>query len=201
MGPSDRNLRVDAARNRDQLLAAAEQLFAEQGPEATVADIARRAGVGKGTFFRHFATKDVLIAEVVSRNASSLVRAAERLQESADASEALLKFLGSVAEQRQQMDVSFLLNAAHDDARVAEVRTRLYSAIGLLVDRAKAQGSLRNDIGATDVILLMCAPAHVVEQLDAPNPGLWRRYLGIIFDGLRPEAAHPLPHPEPHALA
>jgi AcrR family transcriptional regulator len=197
MNPAERTLRVDAARNRDLLLAAAEEAFADKGLDVSTADIARRAGVAKGTFFRHFTTKDDLIAAVVKRNVEALVTVAEGLLEASDPGDALLEFLTVVAAQRQQQDVSFLLRAGESDARVAEVRDRLYSAIVALVDRASDAGAIRHDIGATDVILLMCAPNHVVEQLPEPDPDLWRRYLAIIFDGLRPEGAHPLPQREP----
>ncbi len=67
----------------------------------------------------------------------------------------------------------------------------------LLVDRAREHGAVRADVTGTDVILLMCAPNYVTSYVpDAPSD-LWRRYLAIIFDGLRPEGAHPLPHPPP----
>lgn len=193
MTPPERNLRVDAARNRDLLLNAAEAEFETKGAEASVIDITRRAGVAKGTFFRHFATKDDLIAAIVGRHIGALIDVAEGLTAAADAGAALLEFLTVASAQRQQFDVSFLLRAGESDARVADVRTRLYEAIGVLVDDAKAADAIRTDVSATDVILLMCAPNHVVEYLASPAPDLWQRYLAIIFDGLRPDGAHPLP--------
>jgi AcrR family transcriptional regulator len=199
MAPPARTLRADAARNRELLLAAAEEAFGEQGLDVSVADIARRAGVAKGTFFRHFATKDDLLAAVVGHHVTALIDAGERLLDAASPGDALLEFLTVAAAQRQQHDVSFLLRAGDADARVAEVRGRLYATIGALVDRARAAGALRPDVTATDVILLMCAPNHVVEHVSDAAPDLWRRYLAIVFDGLRPEGAHPLPLPAPAA--
>jgi AcrR family transcriptional regulator len=194
-----RTLRADAARNRELLLAAAEEAFGEQGLDVSVADIARRAGVAKGTFFRHFATKDDLVAAVVGHHVTALIEAGERLLDAPDPGEALLEFLTVAAAQRQQYDVSFLLRAGDSDARVVEVRGRLYTTIGALVDRARAGGAVRSDVTATDVILLMCAPNHVVEHVSDAAPDLWRRYVAIIFDGLRPEGAHPLPLGAPAA--
>jgi AcrR family transcriptional regulator len=192
-----RPLRVDAARNREQLLAAAEAEFAERGPAASVADIARRAGVAKGTVFRHFATKEDLIASIVSGHLATLTSVADALADSADSGAALLEFLTVAASERQQHDLTFLQCASAGDPRVTGVRDELFAGIERLVDRAREAGAIRSDITATDVFLLLCAPVHVVENLTNPAPDLWRRYLAIIFDGLRPEGAHPLPQPAP----
>src|SRR3954471_11769353 len=100
-----RPLRTDAARHRELLLAAAEDEFAEHGLAASVADIARRAGVAKGTVFRHFATKDDLIAAIVSDDLAALVAVAERLAAAPDPGAALLEFLTVAAERRQQRDL------------------------------------------------------------------------------------------------
>ena len=190
-------VRADAARNRESLLAAAEQEFAERGLSASVADIARRAGVAKGTVFRHFATKEDLIASIVCAHIAALTEAARRLSDAADPGTALLEFLTIAADQRQQHDLTFLQSASESDPRVGEVRDELHSALGILVGRAHQSGAIRSDVTETDVFLLMCAPVHVVENLAAPKPLLWKRYLAIIFDGLRPEGAHPLPQPAP----
>ncbi|WNG85337.1 TetR family transcriptional regulator [Mycobacterium sp. ITM-2016-00317] len=190
-------LRADAARNRELLLAAAEEEFAERGPAASVADIARRAGVAKGTVFRHFASKEDLIASIVCAHTAALTAAARRLADAADPGAALLEFLTIAADQRQRHDLTFLQSASESDPRVTEVRKELQTALGTLVDRAHDAGALRPDVSTMDVFLLMCAPVHVVENLAAPAPLLWQRYLAIIFDGLRPEGAHPLPQPGP----
>ena len=179
------------------MLAAAEQEFAERGLSASVADIARRAGVAKGTVFRHFATKEDLIASIVCAHIATLTKAARRLSDAADPGTALLEFLTIAADQRQQHDLTFLQSASESDPRVSEVRDELHSALGTLVGRAHQSGAIRSDVTETDVFLLMCAPVHVVENLAAPEPLLWKRYLAIIFDGLRPEGAHPLPQPAP----
>lgn len=192
-----RTIRADAARNRESLLAAAEQEFAERGPSASVADIARRAGVAKGTVFRHFATKEDLIASIVCGHITALTDAARRLSDAADPGAALLDFLTVAADQRQRHDLTFLQSASESDPRVTEVRDQLHSALGRLVDRAHESGAIRPDVTETDIFLLMCAPVHVVENLASPPPFLWKRYLAIIFDGLRPEGAHPLPQPAP----
>lgn len=193
----DRPLRADAARNRELLLAAAEDEFAERGLSASVADIARRAGVAKATVFRHFATKEDLIAAIVSEHLAALTAVAHRLAGSTDPGAALLEFLTVAADQRQQHDLTFLQSVSDDDPRVTELRDELHTRLGVLVDRARDAGTIRSDITEMDVFLLMCAPIHAIENLSAPAPLLWQRYLAIIFDGFRPEGAHPLPQPAP----
>jgi AcrR family transcriptional regulator len=196
---STRPLRADAARNRELLLAAAADEFAEHGLDASVADIARRAGVGKGTVFRHFATKDDLLAAIVLDRIDGLNAVGERLLEAADPGAALLEFLTAAANQRQQRDLSFLQEAGELNPEVTRVRGQMFQTVHALVERARRQGTVRADVTGADVILLMCAPNYVTSYLPDAPPDLWQRYLAIIFDGLRPEGAHPLPHPPPAA--
>jgi AcrR family transcriptional regulator len=196
---STRPLRADAARNRELLLAAAADEFAEHGLDASVADIARRAGVGKGTVFRHFATKDDLLAAIVLDRIDALSAVGERLLEAADPGAALLEFLTAAAHQRQQRDLSFLQEAGDLNPEVTRVRAQMFQTVHTLVERARKQGTVRPDVTGADVILLMCAPNYVTSYVPDAPPDLWQRYVAIIFDGLRAEGAHPLPHPPPVA--
>jgi AcrR family transcriptional regulator len=192
-----RPLRADAARNRRLLLAAAADEFAEHGLDASVADIARRAGVGKGTVFRHFATKDDLIAAILIDRMETLSELGERLYEADDAEAALREFLTAAAMQRQERDLSFLAAASESMAEVNRARERMFSAIDRLVDRGRDSGVVRADVTGTDVFLLMCAPNYVAGYVPNASPDLWRRYLALILDGLRPEGARPLPESAP----
>ncbi len=189
--------RADAARNRELLLAAAEAEFAERGDEASAASIARRAGVAKGTVFRHFATMDELIAAIVAKRLAHLTALAREQLDSDDPAAGLYRFLIVAADQRTQLDLRFLMSVSND-CTAACVRDELHGEVVRLVDRAQASGALRADITGTDVFLLMCSPLHAVENLPGPpRPNLWRRYLDLIFDGLRPQGAHPLSEPAP----
>lgn len=192
-----RPLRADAARNRQLLLAAAADEFAERGLDASVADIASRAGVGKGTVFRHFATKDDLIAAIVTDRINVLNEVGESLLDAADPGAALLEFLTFAAQQRQERDLSFLHETGQLTAAISTVQTQMFRTIHALVDRAREHGAVRADVTGADVILLMCAPNYVSSYVPDASPVLWTRYLAIIFDGLRPQGAHPLPHPPP----
>jgi AcrR family transcriptional regulator len=196
---SVRPMRADAARNRRLLLEAAAEEFAERGLDASVADIARRAGVGKGTVFRHFATKDDLLAAIVVDRIDALNTVGEQLVGAADPGAALVEFVTFAADQRQQRDLSFLQGAGELNADVTRAREQMYRTVHKLVDRAREHGALRADVTGMDVILLMCAPGYVTSYVPDAPPDLWRRYLAIIFDGLRPQGARPLPHPPPAA--
>jgi AcrR family transcriptional regulator len=195
-----RPLRADAARNRELLLAAAEREFAANGLDVSVADIAARAGVGKGTFFRHFATKAELIVAIVGDDVLALDAVGQGLLAASDPGDALLEFLMAASARRQQRDVSFLMRASESNPDIAEIRDQLFETVGTLVARAQEGGAVRKDVTGADVILLMCAPIHVVEYLRDAAPDLWKRYLAVIFDGLRPAGAHPLPVPAPSSL-
>jgi AcrR family transcriptional regulator len=192
-----RPLRADAARNRELLLAAAEEELAERGVDASIADIARRAGVAKGTVFRHFATKEELLAAVFGNHLAALTDAGARQLDAPDAGAALLEFVTAAADAMQRYDLTYLRVLSQNDPRLSELRDRLHAIVSSLVDRARAAGAVRGDITGTDVFLLLCAPAHTVELVADPPPDLWRRYLAIVLDGLRPEGATALPHPAP----
>lgn len=110
-----------------------------------------------------------------------------------------VEFLTIAADQRQRHDLTFLQSASAGDPRVTEVRDVLHKHLETLVDRARMSGAIRADITEADVFLMMCAPIHIVENLAAPPPLLWQRYLAIIFDGLRTDGARPLPQPAPVA--
>lgn len=197
MSTSTRPLRADAARNRALLLAAAEEEFAAKGIDASISDIAHRAGVAKGTVFRHFATKEDLVAAIVGEHLSTLSTAARGLTESTDPGTALLDFLIVAADKQQQRDLAFLQSVVGHDPMVSDLREELFSALAQLVDRARRSGDVRSDITAADVWALLCAPIHAVSYFSNPTPDLWRRYVALIFDALRPEGVKPLPGSPP----
>jgi AcrR family transcriptional regulator len=153
--------------------------------------------VAKGTVFRHFASKDDLIASLVCERLTTLTDSLRRLVDARDPGAALLEFLTIAADQRRQHDLTYLQTYSASDARVTGIRDEVHGGVEKLVANARAAGAIRSDVTGTDVFLLMCAPVHVMDGLPDPPPDLWRRYLAIIFDGLRPEGASPLPVPEP----
>lgn len=195
-----RSLRSDAARNRELLLAAAEEEFSERGMDASIAGVARRAGVAKGTVFRHFATKEELVAVVVGGHFASLSAVAEGLLESADPTDALLEFLTVAAEQLQHQDLVFLQAVTEGNPTVTECRNQLLARANALVDRAQEASGIRSDVTGSDILLILCALAHTVGLQTEKSPISLRRHLSILFYGLRPQGVSPLPGPVPELL-
>ncbi len=176
-------LRADAARNLELILAAAEAAFAEQGHEACVADIARRAGVGQATIFRRFETKDDLIAAVFERKLAQVEAAAEAAARKRSAWDGLRSFM-AVMTELQVRDRGFFQAYADRLTQKPEIQAhkqRIMEHVHELVDRAKAEGSLRADITPQDIHALSCAAA----QAGASGTRAWKRYLQVIVDGMR----------------
>ncbi|MBF4588427.1 TetR/AcrR family transcriptional regulator [Curtobacterium sp. VKM Ac-2887] len=189
-----RPARADSVRNRESLLAAAEYEFAASGPDASVADITARAGVGKGTFFRHFATKDDLLAAIVERHVDDLVTEGRQLLELDDAVEALFSFMAMSAERRRQHGVEFLLRAGRSTPTWDDLHDRFLGIVSALLARAQQAGAVRADITPVDIVLLACAPTHIVEpSASGTRAELGQRYLAVILDGLLTPNPRPLP--------
>jgi AcrR family transcriptional regulator len=191
-------LRRDAQRNRDRIIAATRAAFQERGLEIGVDEIARRAGVGMGTLYRHFPTKDALIDAIVDARFAELTDAAERALEAPDAWAGFEGFLVAAVEL-QAADRGFkdaLAARGRDEPRVKVGRRRLHEAVDRLVARGRDEGALRADLAAEDVIVLLWATARVVERTADTAPGQVRRFLAMHLDGLRAAAASaPLPPP------
>ncbi|MFE9611792.1 TetR family transcriptional regulator [Streptomyces sp. NPDC006012] len=193
-------MRSDAVRTRKLLVEAAAATFAEQGVEASISEIAERAGIGKGTVFRHFSTKEDLLAAIVSANQSSLVAIGERLAQTEAPANALLKFM-SAAIELQIRDRAFCQVAhgeASDHPDVRSGRAALDAITAALTDRARAHGAIRQDVTGQDVMLLMSGIFQTASPLLSTQPHLWRRYLRLVFDGMQADTPA-LPGPAPEA--
>jgi AcrR family transcriptional regulator len=187
-------LRADAERNRRRLLDAAAAAFAEKGVGCSVDEIARRAGVGHATAFRHFPTKEGLVAAVVKDRLRQIADMAEAALEQGDADASLRVFLEQTAEMHA--NDRCLVEEARFVARDPEVlaeKAQTMDAVGRLVARAQAAGALRSDVTANDVFLLVRGVIEATAPLHAVSPELWRRYLAIVLDGLRAGSGAPLP--------
>jgi len=195
-------LRADAERNRRALIDAATDLFSERGVEVTIAEIRERAGVGQGTVFRHFPTKEHLMAEVMRERMTALARLAEE-QIGADDPVAGLRDFMAAAAQSKAVDSEIYKLICETDALPAEderaLRMELTGKIRLLLERAQAAGLIRDDVVAEDILILENAVRVSGEVLDTVAPDIWHRYLDIVLDGLRPEGAHAPSQPAPTA--
>ncbi|MGV9311246.1 TetR/AcrR family transcriptional regulator [Streptomyces sp. NPDC003691] len=191
--------RADAVRNRRLLMDAATAEFAENGMDVSITRIATRAGVGKGTVFRHFDTKEQLLAEIFSDRLEELVAAGERLATADDPGAALLEFM-TIGTEIQARDRSFCQAAAalsRSEVTVRTSRERLADVADTLVGRAREAGAVRDDVTGLDIVLLLSAASQAVLSISEEAPGLWQRYLAMIFDGLSTGPARPLPVPSP----
>jgi AcrR family transcriptional regulator len=193
-------LRADAERNRRRLIDAAAELFSERGTEVTIAEIRERAGVGQGTVFRHFPTKEHLMAEVMRERMASLTALATERLEAEDPVEGLRDFMVAAA-QSKAVDQEIYRLICETNALPAEderaLRRELVGYVRQLLRRAQEAGAIRDDVEAEDILLLETAARQAGEALGGVAPELWRRYLDIVVDGLRTEGAHPLSHPAP----
>jgi AcrR family transcriptional regulator len=194
-----RSLRSDAQRNRERILASARALLARDGVEASVEEITREAGVGMGTLYRHFPTKEELIDAVLEDAFAELVEIAERAVADEDAWRGFTSFLErALALQAANRGLNDMLIARdHGRQRARAMRARIQPLLAQLIDRAQAQGALRPDFTAQDVSLVFWAAGRVIEASAAVAPDYWRRYLGFLLDGLQAGAATPLPGPGP----
>jgi AcrR family transcriptional regulator len=194
---SERPLRRDAQRNRDLIVAAARDAFAAEGLGVSVEEIARRAGVGMGTLYRRFASKEDLIDAVLVDAFEQYADAAEAAIAEADAWDGFCSFLERAlslhAENRGLKDL--IATHEHGRARADAIRARVRPAVTHLIERAQAQGALRADFTVEDIPLVLWSGSRVIEATSAIAPELWRRNLGLMLDGLRATAATPLPQP------
>jgi AcrR family transcriptional regulator len=193
--PAERPLRRDAERNRQRILAVAHEAFAEDGLAITLDEIARRAGVGVGTVYRRFPDKEQLIDALFEERLGALAAMAEEALARDDAWEGLIGFLevatAAHADDRGLKEVA--LSGAHGLERVARARELMFPLATRLVKRAQEQGSLRPDLEPTDLPLLQLMLGSLSECTRDVEPEVWRRFLGILTDGLRTSRDGPTP--------
>jgi AcrR family transcriptional regulator len=186
-------LRRDARANRDRILEAARACFATQGVDVPVEEIAQRAGVGMGTLYRRFPTKHDLVEAVLAESLDAFVTAAEEGLAEPDPWTGFSGFVTRVlelhVENRALREV--LAGTEHGSAREA-VRSRVRPLVRRLIERAHEDGSLRADFTPEDMPLVFMGGGRVLEAARDVAPDLWRRYLGLLLDGLRAEGATPL---------
>ncbi|HUJ55245.1 MAG TPA: TetR/AcrR family transcriptional regulator [Gaiellaceae bacterium] len=169
-------LRADAQRNLERVLDAAAQVFAESGPDASIDEIARRAGVGHGTVFRRFPTKDDLMYAVVERHVAQMCAFAEDALTQDDPGEAFFGFVRRVAELAMTTPGLHRCVVHCGEKPGAAELEELGRTV---VARAQRAGAVRRDLEPSEV-----GPLVRAALLAAP-PGHWRRYLDVVLDGLR----------------
>ena len=185
-------LRRDAARNRAKLTAAGREVFAEQGPDVSFEEVARRAGVGIGTLYRHFPSREALAEEIYAEHIEEVVSAAEAAAAEEDAWSGLVHFLEHMLDlQARNLPLRGLFFRLSGGLRAAERRRLILPLLEQVVERGKAQGALRDDLAVGDLSIALWSFAPVLEATAGVAPNVWRRHLRILLDGMRPDAATP----------
>jgi AcrR family transcriptional regulator len=192
-----RPLRADAARNRARVLDAARSAFAELGLDVGVEEIARRAGVGKGTLYRRFPTKDALIRAIFEDLLDEIDRLVAEAEAVDDPWEAFARYVAATCELQISNQGFFDVVNQRLGAVVLspEQRTRALAGTARLLARAQEAGVVRADLVPEDVqIMLRMVGAATRPAIDGtPMHERWPRYLALLLDGLRPAAATRLP--------
>jgi len=180
-----RKPRVDAVRNRERVLEAAKAVFSAGGPDASLEAVARRAGVGIGTLYRHFPTREALFEAVYRREVQQLGELAEQLKTEPEPVEALRRWLRSNVEfvgTKKGMTTALALAVKPSSELAAFSFERLTQAVGALLDRAVAAGEIRADVSAEDLLRALIGMCYLHDQ-----PG-WQqsvmRLLDVFIDGL-----------------
>jgi AcrR family transcriptional regulator len=182
-----RPLRKDAARNRELLIEAAREVFARRGLEASLDDVAHHAGLGVGTAYRHFANKYELASALMEQTIETIVNSAEQAMLVDDPWEGLVAFLeASLVVQTADRGLREVLMGVHDPQKMSQVHDRLFGPISELLHRAQQSGAVREDADATDLGFINGMMCTVADMAGDSSPDLWRRYLTMCLDGLRP---------------
>jgi len=194
-----RPLRRDAERNRQRILQAASEVFTERGLDVSLDEVARQAGVGVGTVYRRFRTKEDLVEALFIDRIEEVAGVAEKAAEAADPWSGLVCFMEQMTEMLagdrglRQM----LMFAAYGQDKVWYARQRNAPLMSRLVERAQATGQLRPDLKQTDIPFIVFVLTEVAQLARQVSPEIWRRYLALVLDGLRPEREGFTPLPVP----
>jgi len=196
-GTPGRPLRADAERNRQRLITAAREVFAERGLHVPVEDIARHAGVGVATLYRRFPTRAHLIAGAFEAKMCAYADAVAQALAEADPWAGFCGYIERVcamqAEDRGFANV--LIMTFPLDKRFEAERARAFRGFAELVGRAKAAGKLREDFAAEDLPLVLMANAGVIAGTAGAAPGAWRRFAAYMIQAFSAGHTAPLPSP------
>jgi AcrR family transcriptional regulator len=190
----ERALRADARRNREAVIAAAKRLFADQGLEAQMPDVAKVAKVGVGTVYRHFPTKDDLIAALVAERFERLAEKAREGLEAGDAWEGIRNFIRFSAQiQADDRGLCEVMGSRPDLMDAAALEVGLPELCDGLVKRAQRSGELRRDLAWEDIPMIACGLGRITQATMGPATGRWPRLVEIVLDGLRAPGSGKLP--------
>jgi AcrR family transcriptional regulator len=184
--------RADARRNRERVIAAAAEVFAQKGLDAGVPEIAARAGVGKATVYRSFPSKEHLVAAVAGERLAWITELVTAALDAQDAGAAFRDVLLRIAEQQAgDWAVAGSLAADIHLPDLDRARDTAQAAFEALIDRGRAAGALRPDATAEELRVLFTGVAQVLRAADERDPRVWRRYGELVADALRAHDERP----------
>ena len=188
-----RQLRADAARNRDRLLATAAELFGERGLDVPMEEIARRAGVSIGTLYNHFPSREALYDAILPERLGALERLAAAALAEDDPWTGFAGFVeGLIALQAGDRGLNDAIARQYlTTDEVRKVCGRGLERVNEIIARASRAGRLRADFEPADLVMLVWGMSQVIRESAEVAPAAWRRCLRFYLDGLRAEAAAP----------
>lgn len=190
----DKAMRADARRNQAAVIAAAKKLFADQGLEAQMPEVAKAAKVGVGTVYRHFPTKEDLIAALVADRFERLADKAREGLEADDPWEGIAEFIRFSAQiQADDRGLCEVMGSRPDLMEAAALDVGLPELCERLVKRAQRAGELRRDLTWEDIPMIACGLGRITQATVGPASGRWPRLVEIVLDGLRPTGSGKLP--------
>ena len=193
---TERALRADARRNRESVIDAAKKLFADEGLDAQMPDVAKAAKVGVGTVYRHFPTKDHLIAALAEDRFERLAEKAREGLETDDAWEGLCGFIRFAAQiQADDRGLCEVMGSRPEVMSEAAYAVGLDELCDRLIKRAQRSGELRKDLDWEDIPMVACSLGLITAAEAGPAVGRWPRLVEIVIDGLRAPGSSKLPKP------
>jgi AcrR family transcriptional regulator len=190
VAPAVRSMRADARRNREKVIEAARDCMARDGLDAQMEEIAKAAGVGVGTVYRHFPNKDDLVEALAQERFQRLAELGREALDDPDAGGAFERFIrASALIQIEDRSLSEVLVSRPDVMMAASESVNMLALVEQVMSRAQEAGAIRADAEPRDVPMLMCALAgtHRMPKMDP------ERYIAIVLDGLRASAGSALP--------
>lgn len=204
-GAPPRGARSDALRNRALLLTAAREVFAEQGVDASVESVVARSGLGTGTLYRHFRTREELIDALFEEHLGEIVEVVEHAAACDDPVVGLEELLVQIVALRRGDSVlsELLTHYPPEDDSFREMRAQIESLTDALIERGRRDGAIRADFRYADIAVLFWSLGPVLDATAEVAPEAWRRHVTFWLDGLRTSTPTPLPAPSlsPEQLA
>lgn len=186
--------RSDSVRNREKLVAAAQEVFADEGLNAPLDRIATRAGVGPGTLYRHFPSRIRLLEAVLEEPLQEQLRLARSALDNPDRWTGLADYImtSCAIEAESNGYRNLMTTRYHGSERLLELRAAIHRTVARLVLRARNEGVVRPDFRMEDLIFVSLSSSKVAEMTRTIAPGAWRRNVELFLEAIQPERAHPL---------